>query len=320
MSEPKHTITLYMPSFNQAPMLSLAIESVLAQTRRPDQFIIIDDASTDDSPDVIRSYERQHPDLITAVLNPINTGIGAVRNQAITLAHGDLVTYLDGDDLYEPQKLEFEERTLDEHPDAGYAYSNMGYIDQRGNETGVWYEDAEELPQGDQFSTIARYAFAKGMCHRCELMRTSLVRAAGSYEPGLNLYEDYDLKLRVSRHHPGVAVDRITQRYRIHDGGLHRASYARHFDALNHIYTKNAPLIDSLEEPERSQVRAAVGSTLARCAWRAVKQAAKGYHPLPNKEIQRYASLGYRLEPKKALHPKHIYRVIRALGRAPIRG
>jgi glycosyltransferase involved in cell wall biosynthesis len=316
MSDPTHTITLYMPSYNQAPLIPLAIESVLAQTRRPDQFIIIDDASSDESPEIIRDYQRRHPELIHAVLNTENIGIGAVRHKAISLAKGDLVTYLDGDDLYEPQKLELEERALIEHPEAGYAYSNVGFIDQHGNDTGVWYPESEPLPQGDLFSTIARYAFARGICHRCELMRTSIVRDAGSYEPGMNLYEDYNLKLRVSRHHPGVAIDRVTQRYRIHEGGLHRASYARHFDALSHIYNKNESLIDSLDEPERTKVRATINSTLASCAWRAVNQAAKGQHPLPKQDVKRYARHAYRLKPKSYLQPKHAYRVLRALSRA----
>lgn len=316
MSDRTHTITLYMPSYNQAALLPQSIESVLNQTRRPDQFIIIDDASADDSPDIIREYQRQHPDLIDAVINPQNTGIGSVRNQAIGLARGDLVTYLDGDDLYEPEKLELEERALIQHPEAGYAFSNFGFIDQHGNPTRLWYEDNAPVPQGDLFTTIAQYAFARGVCHRCELMRTELVRAAGSYEPGLNLYEDYDLKLRVSRQHPAVGVDSVTHQYRVHEGGLHRTSFRRHYDALSHIYSKNAGLIDSLAAPQRREVRASIERNLARQAWRTIKQAAAGQHPLTRDEVRQYAGAGYAHQPMSRLFPKHRLRVLKAMHRA----
>lgn len=309
----RHAISLYITSYNQAGYLRAAIESVLAQTRMPDQLIIIDDASSDESPQLIRDYQRRHPDLIDAVLRTQNMGIGASRAQAVGLARGDLITYLDGDDLYAPQKLELEERALIEQPDAAYAYSNFEFINPDGERTGLWCEPSQAPPSGNLFDQISGYKLMRGVCHRCELMRTDVLRRAGSYEPGLNLYEDYDLKLRVSREHNAVAVDRVTHSYRMHPQGLHRISYARHFDALEHVYAKNAPLIDSLPPDRRGAVRRGVNRVLARHAWRAVKQCAAGEIALKPMQTLRYASSGVKRRPGSLLLPKHPVRTVRAL-------
>lgn len=309
------TITLYISSFNQSSYLGESIESALAQTRPPDQLIIIDDCSTDGSRDVIDTYHRRHPALIEPIYNQRNIGIGAVRALAIERARGELVTYLDGDDLYEPRKLELEERALIEHPGAGYAYSNFTSIDHDGEHLKTWSDGGGGalLPSGDLFDTLASFTMPGGVCHRCELVRTQIVRRVGSYEPGLNLYEDFDLALRYARHHRAVAVGEPTHRYRLHDAGLHRTSYATHFDALQRVYARNAGLIDSLPPQRRASVREGMNAVLSRYAWRAIKQCAIGEIELKPSQVMRYAHAGATLSPRSMLMLKHPYRVARAL-------
>ncbi len=312
----RNTISLYISSYNQARYLPRAIESVLAQTRPPDQLLIIDDASTDGSRDIIEGYRRRHPRLIDAVINDRNIGIGAVRALAVERCFAHLVTYLDGDDLYDPDKLEAEERALREHPQAGYAYSNFAFIDPEGITTGLWHDDpAAPPPGGDLFDRVATFTLARGVCHRCEMVRRELLAREGSYRAGLNLYEDFDLKLRLARRHHAVAVARPTHRYRMHPDGLHRISYAAHFDALRAVYARNAGLIESLPAGRRSAVRAGVNTVLSRYAWRAIKQSAAGEIELKPTQVLRYARAGAMLQPRSVLIPKHPYRVARALAR-----
>lgn len=315
MTTPSLTITIYIPSYNQAAMLRQAIDSVLAQTRLPDQFLIIDDCSTDESREVIEAYHREHPTLIEPIYNEHNLGIGGVRALAVERARCDLITYLDGDDLYEPRKLELEERALLDDPDAGYAYSNFTYINRDGEYLKTWCEQAPP-PSGNLFDTLAAFAMPRGVCHRCELMRTDIIRRVGAYKPGLNLYEDYDLDLRISREHRAVVVGEPTHKYRVHGAGLHRTAYTRHYDSLIHIYDKNAALFDSLPEPRRSRVRSAVDAVLARYAWRAVKQHANGEFLLGRSQLLRYARAGVAHKPASALSPKHALRVAIGLVRA----
>jgi glycosyltransferase involved in cell wall biosynthesis len=305
-------ITVYIPSYNQADYLALAFESVMAQTRLPDQIILIDDASTDASPELIRSYAKAHPGLVHAILNQTNQGIGAARRQAIEESIGDLVTYLDGDDLYFPEKLEREEQALIENPDAGYAYSNFTFIDAQGEQHGEW-NTPEHMPSGEIFGRVACFDFPKNILYRCELVRRAVLLEAESYEPGLNLYEDFDAKLRIANRHCAIAVKHTLHAYRRHDAGLHRVSYAKHYDTLSHIYAKNEPLLDRIGKACACGIRKEINSVLAKHAWRAVKQIAKGEADEHSKGVWHYAKAGYRHDRRGALKPKHAYRIIRAM-------
>ncbi len=306
------TITVYIPSYNQREYLSLAVQSVLDQTRVPDQILIIDDASTDDSPDLIRSLQQAHPGIIDVAINPSNTGIGAVRQQAINTAKGDLITYLDGDDLYFPEKLELEERALAEHPDAGYAYTNFAFIDSLGKRTGQW-NDADPLPSGDVFDRVVCFDFPSSILYRSELVRRKVLLAAKPYGPGFNLYEDYDAKLRIARHATGVAVDEIAHAYRKHEQGLHRVAYEKHYDTLAMIYAKNMHLLDGLDPARAQRLRRSIDCILADHAWRVVQQMARGQKNDDSLGVLHYARAAASHRPATLLKPKNIGRILRGL-------
>ena len=93
-------ISVYITSYNKIQYIAQSIKSVLAQTLKPFEIVIIDDASQDGSRGIIQSYASQYPDLIFPVFNEKNIGIARCRNKALSLITGDLVTFLDGDDFF----------------------------------------------------------------------------------------------------------------------------------------------------------------------------------------------------------------------------
>jgi glycosyltransferase involved in cell wall biosynthesis len=125
-------VSVYIPSYNQRRFLAQAIESVLAQTLRPHQVIIVDDSSTDGSQNVIATYTARHPRLITAIYHDRNRGIPRTRNDALQAVTGDCVTYVDADDRLLPTKLEREAEALAANPDAHVAFSDYVYTDSQG--------------------------------------------------------------------------------------------------------------------------------------------------------------------------------------------
>lgn len=103
-------ISVVLPVYNRSSYVGEAIESVLAQTLPPDELIVVDDGSTDDSLAVIESFAR--PSL--HVIRQENAGIGAARNRGLAAATGDLIAFIDSDDLWERDKLELQVEVLRE--------------------------------------------------------------------------------------------------------------------------------------------------------------------------------------------------------------
>lgn len=114
-------VSTILPVYNRERMLLEAVESVLAQTWRAHEVLIIDDGSTDGTAELARALAIAHPGIVFA-LQQENAGPGAARNLGLAEARGEFIQYLDSDDLLEPLKFERQVAALREQPDAGVAY------------------------------------------------------------------------------------------------------------------------------------------------------------------------------------------------------
>ena len=113
-------ITVGITSYNQRDYLIQAVDSVLTQTVLPAEILIVDDASTDDSPQVIAGYAARYPALVRSILLSRNGGPNTARNQVIAAATGDYLAFLDGDDVWRSEKLAraLARLSAPDHPDA----------------------------------------------------------------------------------------------------------------------------------------------------------------------------------------------------------
>ncbi|MBU0595570.1 glycosyltransferase [Candidatus Bipolaricaulota bacterium] len=261
-------ISVYITSYNQGDLLKEAIDSVLAQTLPARQIIVVDDCSSDGSQDVIADYARRHPGLFTTILHEENKGIGRTRIDAIEAVCCDYASHLDGDDKYLPRKLEMEASALKETPSARVAFSNYYYTNARGERTGVW-ADAVKPPEGDVFARVFARDFPKHGLFRNELVHYESWKRIGFYDPNLNLYEDYEMLIRMTKQLRVVFHDEPLSEYRRHDIGLSRADASKHLAAFDYIRKKNEHLLDDLPQTDQRFVRrrlAAITATTARNA------------------------------------------------------
>jgi glycosyltransferase involved in cell wall biosynthesis len=134
VSECYSTTTLPLVSviiifLNEERFLEEAIASVFAQTYKHWELIIVDDGSTDSSTEIARRYAQQYPDKVTYLdhENHQNLGISATRNLGVRHAKGKYVTFLDGDDVFLPEKLEKQVAILESFPEVGMVYGNTLY-------------------------------------------------------------------------------------------------------------------------------------------------------------------------------------------------
>jgi len=106
-------VSVIVPTFNRAALLPRALESLLAQTRRADEIIVVDDGSTDGTAAVLERFG----DAIRYIREAENRGISHARNTGMRAATGDYLAFLDSDDAYAPRKLELQAAFLDAHPE-----------------------------------------------------------------------------------------------------------------------------------------------------------------------------------------------------------
>ncbi|MCD0504148.1 glycosyltransferase family 2 protein [Bordetella petrii] len=125
-------VSIVMPAYNARRFIGAAIESVLAQTCPDWELIIVDDASTDDTAEVVRAYQRRDARIRYEKSVP-NQGVAAARNRALDLARGRYVAFLDSDDLWEPAKLAQQMAFMDQ-TGTDISFASYLRIDEDGRE------------------------------------------------------------------------------------------------------------------------------------------------------------------------------------------
>lgn len=126
-------VSIIMPSYNTAKYIEASIESVLAQTYRNWELLIIDDFSMDNTDDIVKKYDDKR---IVYVKNEKNTGAAVSRNKALKMAKGKWIAFLDSDDLWYPTKLEKQVEFMKKNK-YSFSYTDYNEIDSTGKETGV---------------------------------------------------------------------------------------------------------------------------------------------------------------------------------------
>lgn len=124
-------VTTILPVHNRPAMLAAAVDSVLAQSYRPVEILIVDDGSTDDTARVADRLAGEHSDLVR-VLHTTNGGPGAAREAGRSEARGEFLQYLDSDDVLLPRKFELQVEALRADPECGASYGMTRYVDETG--------------------------------------------------------------------------------------------------------------------------------------------------------------------------------------------
>ena len=183
------TISVIIPAYNGAATIANAIESILRQTRLPDEIIVSDDCSTDATGETARRFgERLH-----YVRRPQNGGLSANRNTGVRASHGDWLLFLDQDDELLPHALESLARTA-ETTGAGVAY---GFVLLRGNQPEHARLHGLPWAVGDPpVPSRANFWWTAVTTTGCALFRRSLINEVGEFDETIWQAEDCEFWLR----------------------------------------------------------------------------------------------------------------------------
>ena len=235
-------ISVLMPVYNSEIYLREAIDSILNQTFRDFEFIIIDDGSTDSSPDIIRSYSDPR---IRFYLNERNMGVAATLNRGLDLATGEYIARMDSDDISLPERFEKQIRYLDRHPSVGICgCSILIFEDGKVGKLCVYAHSNGQI--------CADMIFNSAFAHPSVMLRKSVLDVNDlRYDCNYEKAEDYELWVRILQHSRGVNISEPLLRYRHHSFQVTQTNQLRLTAISNRVREKIlAYYLVSLSEAE----------------------------------------------------------------------
>lgn len=189
------SVSVIIPTYNRCDFVREAMASVLAQTFQDFELIVVDDGSTDGTADVVREFPR------IRYLSQENRGVSAARNVGVAVSRGELIAFLDSDDLWQPQKLATQVAFFATRPDAHICQTEEVWV---RNGVRVNPRNKHRKPSGDIFAASLHLCLVSPSA---VMMRRELFDHMGGFDEELPACEDYDLWLRISAHNLVYLID-----------------------------------------------------------------------------------------------------------------
>lgn len=209
-------ISIIMPVYNAGKYLTEALDSVLAQTYKDFELLLINDGGTDNSEEIIKTYNDPR---IIFINNDRNLGLIATLNKGVSIAKGKYIARMDADDICDTHRLEIQMKTFEEHPDCVMVCSPVLGITPVGKLRDHWPADIET----NTYEKIReRLPFENCISHPTILIRADVLKKYG-YSKNQNGSEDWDLWLRLVRdNNKIVKTKEILLKYRVHPASMTR--------------------------------------------------------------------------------------------------
>jgi teichuronic acid biosynthesis glycosyltransferase TuaG len=209
-------VSVLTPTYNSSRFLGETIESVLAQTYPSIEHLVIDGGSTDDTVEIVERYARENPGRIRLVPNEEEEGVWPRRNMAFLASHGAYICWLDGDDVWTPEKVAKQVDLMQRRPELGLVYSHFRAFDSSSGETLPWSDGAHDW-EGDILAALwtkGCFIGALTLMVRREAFNERVMRLS---EETFQFGDDYWLLLGVTLDWPAARVDEVLAGYRRHD-------------------------------------------------------------------------------------------------------
>lgn len=216
VSKPK--VSVIIPAYNSDRFIRETIDSVLNQTYRDFELIVVDDGSSDRTADIISSYKDR---LI--YIRKENEGISTARNRGIEIARGEYLAFIDHDDIWFPEFLEEVVAELDKNKEARLCFANTYVMDGEKKRTRTLF-DICPPHKGMVFEKLVKGNFIPVIT---TVIRREVFEEVGLFDPRYRIAEDWDIFLKISKRYPITFIDRPLAEYRIHE-----ASFSRQRDLM----------------------------------------------------------------------------------------
>lgn len=226
-------VSIIMPSYNTAKFIGKSIESVLNQTYKNWELIIVDDCSTDDTDDVIEKYDDTR---IRYIKNKTNSGAAVSRNTGLNIAKGKWIAFLDSDDLWSNNKLAEQILFMEKH-NHSFSYTSYREIDEHGNEIGIEVTGPKRITKKDMY----RYCWPGCLTVMYDAEKVGRIQIAD-----IKKNNDYAMWLKVIKKADCYYFDKVLAYYRKRTGSISNQGYFKllkwHFRLFKIADNKNSVL------------------------------------------------------------------------------
>ena len=223
-----------MAVYNGARYLREALESILCQSFRDFEFLIIDDGSTDDTLAILNEYARK--DARICIISQPNRGLTKTLNQGVRLARGKFIARMDADDIALPDRLQMQVEYLCNRPECVLVGSRVMLVDPDGLPI---REICDEKTHGEIDAALLGHGWP--LVHPAVTIRTQAIREIGAYSEKYRTNQDHDLFLRLAEYGRVANLPELLLHYRQHPDSI----------SMGNIRKKVDPLADILNEAFR---------------------------------------------------------------------
>ncbi len=246
------TVSVITPVYNGERYLRAALDSLLAQTYPDWELVIVDDGSTDGTPDILASYSDRR---IVKLRQP-NSGEAAARNAGLANAHGEYIAFLDADDLYLPTALADFTAFMDTHPQIDAVFSDGYFCDESDQRLMRLSEHRPGIYTGHILEPLVLSPSVITVPVCTMTRRAAIEREQLQFDQQLVIGPDWDFWIRLARYARFAYLDKLTCMYRIHSTNIQRTSgqQKRLNDlAYGRMKVLNAEWFPTLSLPTRRQ-------------------------------------------------------------------
>ena len=201
-------VSVIIPTYNRDNYLYSAIKSVLNQTFEDFEIIIVDDASTDNTRQVVDKFDDKR---IRYIRHKENKGGSAARNTGIKRSKGKFIAFLDDDDMWMPSKLEKQLDLINKNLEIGAVYTRTCIINK--SDKIIWFKSPSL--RGNIFLDILKKNYV-GSCSKV-LVRKECFNRIGLFDENLPAGQDWDMWIRLAKHHQFDYVNEPLVLYRVHE-------------------------------------------------------------------------------------------------------
>ncbi len=208
MTQPTTLVSVIIPSYNRANYLPLAVDSILAQSYSVFEIVIVDDGSSDNTVEVVQSFGDK-----VRFYQQAHQGVSAARNCGLAQARGDVIAWLDADDLWEPEFLASTVPLLESDPMLDGVYAGSAHVDEAGNLLSQM--SIKTVPPQQLFSALVEDDF---VLTPTVVVRKRCFDEVGPFDTQFRICEDYDMWLRLAEQFSIIGLPRPLVRVRVHGG------------------------------------------------------------------------------------------------------
>jgi len=253
-------VSVIIPAYNCGRYLPDAIESVLCQTHRSFEIVVVNDGSTDDTEKVLLPYRDR-----IVYLGGRNQGASAARNKGFAASRGDLIAYLDADDVWRPEKLTWQVELFEANPDIGVCFTDFTFLGQRfegdrgfkERDSALLRYPSRQIGSRSHLLTspllledfLVQQAFPKPSV---TMVRRQCLDRVGGFDESLQICEDTQMYLRLAKYFKFAYVDEPLVQRRVREDTLASSADNRRYASVHIQMLENLENWIPLSAKERS--------------------------------------------------------------------